>query len=198
MSDWLHWSHPCSHNWHPPRHYHGWDPQPPRHNTDLRRSIYAPSSIPHIAHQSHSFENEDYQMNMIELLQQPTWTVSTGQSMFCDSRCLCSTCGPCPHSPGVRRTGGGRGHRSWSAHHTRCWSWDRGDIVTTIMKMMRSPLTLVMRRTLGAGLVTSGLLHPVDAFVEVAEVLVAQQRAVAVIDTGLALTAMGKVLISKI
>ena len=70
--------------------------------------------------------------------------------------------------------------------------------MTTIMKMMRSPLTLVMRRTLGAGLVTSGLLHPVDAFVEVAEVLVAQQRAVAVIDTGLALTAMGKVLISKI
>lgn len=55
-----------------------------------------------------------------------------------------------------------------------------------------------MRRTLGAGLVTSGLLHPVDAFVEVAEVLVAQQRAVTVVDTGLALTAMGKVLISKI
>ena len=70
--------------------------------------------------------------------------------------------------------------------------------MTTIMKMMRSPLTLVMRRTLGAGLVTSGLLHPVDAFVEVAEVLVAQQRAVAVVDTGLALTAVGKVLISKI
>ena len=44
-----------------------------------------------------------------------------------------------------------------------------------------------MRGTLGAGRVTSGLLHPVDTFVEVAEVLVAQQRAVAVIDTSLAL-----------
>ena len=41
--------------------------------------------------------------------------------------------------------------------------------------------------TLGAGRVTSRLLHPVDTFVEVAEVLVAQQRAVAVVDTGLAL-----------
>ena len=54
-----------------------------------------------------------------------TWTESTGPSMFCDSRCLCSTCG-CPRSPGDRSTGGGGGHRSWSARHTRCWSWDRG------------------------------------------------------------------------
>ena len=52
---------------------------------------------------------------------------------------------------------------------------------------MRSPVTLVMWRTLGAGRVTSRLLHPVDTLVEVAEILVTQQRAVAVIDTGLAL-----------
>ena len=55
------------------------------------------------------------------------------------------------------------------------------------MMIMGSPVTLVMRGTLGAGRVTSRLLHPVDTFVEVAEVLVAQQRAVAVVDTGLAL-----------
>ena len=55
------------------------------------------------------------------------------------------------------------------------------------MMIMGPPVTLVMRGTLGAGRVTSWLLHPVDTFVEVAEVLVAQQRAVAVIDTSLAL-----------
>ena len=66
--------------------------------------------------------------------------------------------------------------------------------MTTLMSMVRSPVTSVMRGTLGAGLVTPGLLHPVDAFVEVAEVLVTQQRAVAVINAGLALRAMGKVL----
>lgn len=60
------------------------------------------------------------------------------------------------------------------------------------------PVTSVMRGTLGAGLVTPGLLHPVDAFVEVAEVLVAQQRAVAVINAGLALRAMGKVLTGEL
>ena len=57
-----------------------------------------------------------------------TWTVSTGQSMFCDNRCLCSTC-DYPRNPGDRSIGGGRGHRSWSAHHTLCWSWERGDII---------------------------------------------------------------------
>ena len=55
------------------------------------------------------------------------------------------------------------------------------------MTMMMSPVTLVMWRTLGAWRVTSRLLHPVDTLVQVAEILVTQQCAVAVIDTSLAL-----------
>ena len=44
-----------------------------------------------------------------------------------------------------------------------------------------------MGRTLEVGVVTPGLNRPVHALVQAAEVLVAQQRAVAVIDTGNAL-----------
>ena len=57
--------------------------------------------------------------------------------------------------------------------------------MTEMMKW--SPVTLVMWRTLGTGRVTSRLLHPVDTLVQVAEILVTQQCAVAVIDTSLAL-----------
>ena len=70
--------------------------------------------------------------------------------------------------------------------------------MTTMMRRVRSPVTPVMRGTLGAGLVTPGPLHPVDAFVEVAEVLVTQQRAVAVVNAGLALRSMGKVLTGEL
>ena len=64
---------------------------------------------------------------------------------------------------------------------------------------LRSPVTCEVRGTLGARVVTPGLLHPVDTLVAIAEELVAQQRTVAVIDTGPALRqSRGKVIKSWI
>ena len=51
------------------------------------------------------------------------------------------------------------------------------------MLLLSSPMTPHVMGTLWVGVVAAGPRHPVQALVQVADVLVAQNRAVAVVDT---------------